>query len=77
MPDGSIECGIILEQIKAMRADISELKDDIADLKKSRSELDGERSALAKVGAGFIGLCTAIGVVVTLAANWSKVTGHQ
>ena len=76
MPDNSVECGVILEQLRAVREDISGLKEDIADLKTSRSELDGERNALAKIGAAFIALFTAIGVAVTVFTNWPKITGH-
>jgi hypothetical protein len=77
MPDGSVECAVILEQLKSIRDELYELKEDIADLKRSRSESDGERSALAKIGAGVIGLCTMAGVAVTVLINWPKITGHQ
>ena len=77
MPDGSTDCLIIMEQLKSIRVDISEVKEDIADLKRSRSESDGERNALAKIGAGFIGLCTAAGAAIAVITNWDKLNIHR
>jgi hypothetical protein len=37
----------------------------------------GERSALAKLGAGVIGLCSIIGATVAVLVNLPKWTGHQ
>lgn len=76
MPDGTVECGVILEQLRAVREDISDLKKDIADLKTIRAQSDGERNALAKIGAGVIGLCAVIGAIISVVVNLPKWIGH-
>jgi prefoldin subunit 5 len=87
MPDGSVECGIIIEQLGSIRREIAEVKsnitreitevkEDIADLKKTRAQSDGERSALAKIGAGVLGLCALIGTGITVLVNWPKISGQ-
>jgi hypothetical protein len=37
----------------------------------------GERSALAKLGAGVLGICSIVGAVIAVLVNLPKWTGHQ
>ena len=37
----------------------------------------GERNALAKLGAGVLGLCSVIGATIAVLVNLPKWTGHQ
>ena len=77
MPDDSVACRLIMDQLRSINDRLDIMSDDISDLKNAKAISDGERSALAKIGAGFLGLCTAVGVVVTLTVNWAKFTGHE
>ena len=37
----------------------------------------GERNALAKLGAGVLGLCSVVGAVIAVLVNLPKCAGHQ
>jgi len=37
----------------------------------------GERNALAKLGAGVLGICSIVGAVIAVLVNLPKWTGHQ
>ena len=77
MPDDSLACKLIMEQLRIINDRLETMGEDITALKNAKAVSDGERGALAKLGAGVLGLCTVIGAVVAVLVNLPKWTGHQ
>ena len=46
-------------------------------IEDGQTRLEGERGALAKLGAGVLGICSIVGAVIAVLVNLPKWTGHQ
>jgi hypothetical protein len=70
MPDGSIECGMILGKLEAMEEELKALREAVDEIKIGRAREAGQFSgatwALARVGAGVVAL---FGLLGWLAVN--------
>lgn len=77
MPDDSIACNLIMEQLRIINGRLETMSDDISELKNAKAISDGERGALAKLGAVAIGLCSVVGAGIAVLVNLPKWTGHQ
>lgn len=65
---------VTLEEVKALCEDKERRLSAIEDGKLLAT---GERNALARIGAGVLGLCTVIGAAIAVLVNLPKWTGHQ
>ena len=77
MPDDSIACNLIMEQLRIINGRLETMSEDIAELKNAKAISDGERGALAKLGAGVLGVCSVVGAIIAVLVNLPKWTGHQ
>ena len=71
-------------KIDTIQATIEEVRDLCEDketrigaLEDNHREAIGERNALAKIGAGVLGICSIVGAVIAVLVNLPKWTGHQ
>ena len=77
MPDDSIACNLIMEQLRIINGRLETMSEDISELKNAKAISDGERGALAKLGAGVLGVCSVVGAIIAVLVNLPKWTGHQ
>jgi len=68
VPDGSVECGIILAKLETLEEQLAELRRAVEEIKLGRAreagQLSGATWALARVGAIVVAFLSAAGWIV-------------